>query len=98
MKILWGEISPNMGQRMMELLADDLQACKAGKLNDMPIKRLAQLGTRGKYPGNVWRDMKKFYQNRNYLNSIIFGCTYAFPIYESYCILPESLSMFLYII
>ena len=45
--------------------------------------------------GETW---KKFYQNRNYLNSIIFGCTYAFPIYESYCILPESLSMSLYII
>ena len=59
MSILWGDFSPNMGRRMMELLADDLQACKAGKLNEMPIQKLAQLGSSGKYPGNVWRDMKK---------------------------------------
>ena len=59
MSILWGEFSANLGRKMMELLADDLQACKAGKLNEVSVVKLASLGTGGKYPGNVWRDLKK---------------------------------------
>ena len=58
MMVLWGHISPQLLQKIMQLFQEDLQLFKAGNLKVDGIDKLAGLGSKGMFPNNVWRDFK----------------------------------------
>jgi hypothetical protein len=59
MMVLWGHISPQLLQKVMKLMRDDLELFKQGKLDVNGIDKLKNLGTTGSHPNNCWRDLKK---------------------------------------
>ena len=58
MMVLWGYLSPQLLQKVMELLEQDLDSHAKGKLNTDPIHKFASMGTKGTYANNIWRDFK----------------------------------------
>ena len=58
MMVLWGHISPQLLQKVMELFEQDLDNHAKGKLNTDPIHKFASMGTKGTYANNIWRDFK----------------------------------------
>ena len=59
MQVLWGHMSANSCRDLMEKFAEDLKRCKDGVLDMDPINALVKMGTNGKHPQHVWRDMKR---------------------------------------
>ena len=59
MMLLWGHISPQLLQKVMALMHDDLLLYKEGKLDVNGIEKLKGIGSKGIYPNNCWRDLKK---------------------------------------
>ena len=55
---LWGHISPQVLQRVMDLFMVDLALHKADKLDLSSVEVLAGLGSHGEHPNNIWRDLK----------------------------------------
>ena len=60
MMLLWGHISPQLLQKVMMLMKQDLKLMEQGLLDLNGIDKLAGLGTNGSHPNNVWRDMLAF--------------------------------------
>ena len=58
MLVLWGQFSPQMLQKTMDLFEKDLENHAQGKLDTDPIHKFASMGTRGTYANNIWRDFK----------------------------------------
>lgn len=58
MLVLWGQFSPQMFQKVMDLFEQDLQRHEQGLLNTDAIHKFASMGTKGTYPNNIWRDFK----------------------------------------
>lgn len=58
MMVLWGQISPQLMQKIMSLMEKDLEAAKNGTLNLTGIRKLAKLGSNGAHPNNIWRDLR----------------------------------------
>ena len=59
MQVLWGVISPCAMQQMCTLLLRDVEAAVNRSLDMKPVAKLAGLGCSGKYPGNVWKELKR---------------------------------------
>ena len=59
MSTLWGEISPNMCQKVMHYLKADLEAMQQGNLDTWAVNKLAKCGSEGRHSCHVWRDMQK---------------------------------------
>ena len=55
---LWGQISPQILQKTMDLFMKDLDAHKENRLDTSGVKELASIGTWGAHANNVWRDFK----------------------------------------
>ena len=55
MEVLWGEMSPNKFQRIASLFLEDV--LQVPNLDLTFVKQFARMGTFGKCPDNVWRDM-----------------------------------------
>ena len=58
MMVLWGEMTPQLLQKIMALELEDITAYQNDLLDVTHIKKLAGLGTNGTYPNNIWRDLK----------------------------------------
>ena len=56
MMSLWGVVSAQVLQKVMELCLIDLQNHKDGTLDVGLIQDLAKMGSHGLHPSNVWRD------------------------------------------
>ena len=59
MMTLWGHISPQLLQKVMLLMQHDMKLLQEGKLDVTGIENLADMGSKGLHPNNVWRDLKK---------------------------------------
>ena len=46
MMVLWGEFSPQVLRKIMELFETDLENHKLGKLDTDPIRKFAAMGSR----------------------------------------------------
>ena len=57
MNVLWGAMSPQMLQKNMVLLEEDLSNMAHDALDVSGIRKLAGLGSRGIHSNNVWRDL-----------------------------------------
>jgi len=58
MMVLWGHISPQLLQKVMALMHDDLQLYKAGLLDVNGIDKLRGIGSKGSHSNTCWRDLK----------------------------------------
>ena len=58
MMVLWGLISPQLLQKVMLLYKADLELLEAGKLDVSGIHKMAKLGCSGRFPNNVWGELK----------------------------------------
>ena len=55
MMVLWGQISLQLLQKIMELLEQDLENHVHGRLDTEPIHKFASMGTMGTYAQHVER-------------------------------------------
>ncbi len=58
MTVLWGHHSPQMLQKVMALLSDDLELHKQGMLDVHAIDKPGGIGSKGQHANNCWRDLK----------------------------------------
>ena len=58
MQVLWGFMTPQSCQHIMSLFCEDLLAHGDGHLDINSVEALGGLGSKGRYPQNVWRDFK----------------------------------------
>ena len=59
MMCLWGHVSPQILQALMQCALQDIEAAEKGMLNKTMIENLAGLGSWGLYPNNVWKEFLK---------------------------------------
>ena len=59
MMVLWGHISPQLMQKLMAKMSDDLKLHKDGRLDVNSIDKLGGIGSKGAYPNHCWRDLQK---------------------------------------
>ncbi len=59
MMVLWGHMSPQLLQKIMALLVQDLKSHAAGTLDTDHIDKLAGLGANGTYPNHIWGQFKR---------------------------------------
>ena len=59
MMVLWGQISPQLLQKVMALMSADLKLHKDGLLDVDSIDKLGDIGSKGAYPNHCWRDLQK---------------------------------------
>ena len=57
--VLWGQISPQLLQKIMSFMVDDLKLYDADILDTAHIQKLAGLGTNGAHPNNTWAELKR---------------------------------------
>ena len=58
MQVLWGHINPQLMQKPMALMTDDLKLHDDGLLDVNSIDKLAGIGSKGQHSNNCWRDLK----------------------------------------
>ena len=58
MMVLWGQMSPQLLQTLMGHMVADLELYDQDLLDVQSIKKMARLGTYGRYPNNVWTEFK----------------------------------------
>lgn len=58
-QIAWGLLSPAQCQVIASLVEDEMQS--SGCTPHSTVSQLANLGSRGRYVNNVWRDMQKLF-------------------------------------
>ena len=56
---LWGMITPQLMQKVLSLVLEDLKDHASGRLNINQVQDLAGLGSNGTYANNVWVEFKK---------------------------------------
>ena len=59
MMVLWGHISPQLMQKLMAKMSDDLKLHKDGRLDVNSIDKLGGIGSKGAYPNHCWKDLQK---------------------------------------
>ncbi len=59
MMVVWGHISPQLMQKLMAKMSDDLKLHKDGHLDVDSIDKLGGIGSKGAYPNHCWRDLQK---------------------------------------
>ena len=57
--VLHGVMSPQLMGKLMRMVEGDLMKMQAGKLDMVPITKLASIGSRGVHPNNCWQDLKR---------------------------------------
>ena len=54
MMVLWGHNNPQMLQKVLALLSDDLKLHKQGMLDVNAIDKLGGIGSKGQHANNCW--------------------------------------------
>ena len=74
MMVLWGHISPQLLQKVMKMMQQDLKVFQEGNLDTNAIDKLAKLGTGGLNPNTTWRDLKNILPKPKLPQLHIFDC------------------------
>ena len=83
----WGDMSPQLAQKIASLAVDDMGGASNCKLEE--LKFLAGMGTRGLYPNNMHAELKRRYGSLSKLPSPLYadikfkGMSYLGIVFES---------------
>ena len=80
MLCIWGTISPQTMQKIMEMALMDFKCHADGALDLSEVEKLANLGSKGVHPNNVWRDFKNCLPEPNLPKPHVFLVPMAHPL------------------